>query len=99
LKKKSFFCRFDVDVLKEFIPKMKVKIYEANSLIFCEDEVCIITGGMVIIQNFHNKFRSGKMMAKYTEGDIMGFAEIDNGMSNHKDSWCMTHSEVEIFWL
>jgi hypothetical protein len=35
-------------------------------------------------------------MAKYTAGDIIGFADIDRGLTSLPDSWCYTMNLVEV---
>ena len=47
LKQKSFFKRFNEDDIIQFLPKMKVRQHEANSVIFPDFDVCIILDGLV----------------------------------------------------
>jgi hypothetical protein len=37
-----------------------------------------------------------KILAKYQEGDIIGFAPIDRGISTYPDVWPHCVSEVEV---
>lgn len=66
---------------------MTVRQYEAGKNIYLKSEVAVILAGVVIIRN-HSKNPNGvDYAAKYQAGDIMGFADIDRGITSLSDSW------------
>ena len=38
-------------------------------------------------------------MARLQVGDILGFSEIDNGLTTQQDAWCLCRGKVEAIWL
>ena len=73
LQKRSFFCRFDLSTLHEFIPRMKVTQYPANSILFTKGRVYVITAGFVTVRNHGVKLQEGELMAKLQAGDVLGY--------------------------
>ena len=96
---RSFFKRFKVEDVMNFLPLMKVRQHEPNSVIFPDFDVCIILDG-VIESKFH-KFgeRIPKPLSRFTEGDILGFPEGDNGSTSHVETWSICKSQVEVIWM
>ena len=47
LQQKSFFKRFPLEDIVKFLPKMKVRHHENNSVLFPDFDVCIILDGLV----------------------------------------------------
>jgi hypothetical protein len=43
--------------------------------------------------------RIPKPLSKFTEGDILGFAEGDNGKTQHVETWSVCMSQVEAIWM
>jgi len=78
---------------------MKVRQHEANSVIFPDFDVCIILDGLVE-SKFH-KFgdRLPIPLSKFSEGDILGFNEGDNGKTSHVETWSVCTSAVEAIWM
>jgi galactokinase len=73
LRTRSFFKRFKADDLIKFLPLMKVKQHKMDSVLFPDFDVCIILDGLVE-SKFHNAGdRIPKPLAKYRQGDILGY--------------------------
>ena len=58
--------------------------------------MAVILSGVVHIRNHAKRQEHAEIMAKYTAGDIIGFNEIDRGLSTLPDSWCHTENKVEL---
>ena len=58
--------------------------------------MAVVLGGVVHIRNHAKNSEQAQIMAKYTAGDIIGFNDIDRGLSTLPDSWCHTISRVEL---
>ena len=43
--------------------------------------------------------RIPKPLAKYGEGDILGFVDGDHGDSAHVETWSISRSKVEVIWM
>jgi len=99
LRDRSFFKRFSVQDIVQFLPKMKVKQYEAGSVIFPDFDVCIILEGLIESKFHVFGDRIPKPLAKYGEGDILGFNEGDNGNTAHVETWSFSRSQVEVIWM
>jgi hypothetical protein len=101
LLKRNFFKRFSFNDLSKFISKMKVKQYrESKSLIYTEDKACIILSGSVMICSHAKSLgREPEIIAKLTSGDVLGLAEIDNGISTSLDNWNVSISSIEVIWM
>lgn len=66
LRTRSFFKRFKTADIVKFLPLMKVKQHEIESVMFPDFDVCIILDGLVE-SKFHNSGeRIPKPLAKYT---------------------------------
>jgi len=78
---------------------MKVKQYEAESVIFPDFDVCIILEGLIESKFHVFGDRIPKPLAKYGEGDILGFNEGDNGNTAHVETWSFSRSQVEVIWM
>ena len=83
----------------QFLPKMKVRQHEANSVIFPDFDVCIILDG-VIESKFHE---FGKRipcpLSTFKQGDVLGFVDGDNGRTAHVETWSICKSQVEAIWM
>ena len=79
LHSKSFFNRFNLKDLVKFLPKMKVRQHKPSTMIFPDFDVCIILDGLVESKYHEFGNRIPKPLSKFTEGDILGFAQGDNG--------------------
>lgn len=99
LTTRSFFKRFKTADIVKFLPMMKVKQHEIESVLFPDFDVCIILDGLVE-SKFHNSGeRIPKPLAKYTQGDILGYLDGDNGSTAHVETWSICMSRVEAIWM
>jgi len=87
LRKRSFFKRFTEDEILPLLRKMKVRQHDFHSIIFPDDEVCIILDGSVESRFHENSLRIPKILGKYGAGHVLGFSEIDKGYSSHIETW------------
>lgn len=71
------------------------KFSEKNVLFPKHDEIYIITAGYIAVYDHRKKFNMPDIIAYYTEGDIIGFAEKDNFISTNPDLWFVSLSPVE----
>jgi len=53
LKKRPFFCRFSVEEIHRFIPKMHVTHFASNQIIYVEKEAGVIMSGFVKLRTHH----------------------------------------------
>jgi hypothetical protein len=97
LKIRNFFCRYKASQLTEFLPKMTVKLYEKNKLIFVEDSVSIVLDGMVFTKNHHDSQGGTPVLfTKHLAGSVIGCGEIDRRTTTHSDSWNITSIQTEV---
>lgn len=99
LRQRSFFKRFRNEDIVKFLPKMEVKQYEPDKVIFPDFDVCIIVSGLVESKFHVFGDRIPKPLAKYGEGDILGFISGDSGTSAHVETWSISRSHVEVIWM
>ena len=99
LRRRSFFKRFSNADIVQFLPKMKVKQYKPESVIFPDFDVCIVLEGLVESKFHVFGDRVPKPLAKYGEGDILGFNHGDNGNTAHVETWSFSRSRVEVIWM
>lgn len=99
LNRRSFFCRFDRSDIIKFLPKMKVKQHKKETIIFPENYVIILLSGLVETVMFDNNSRLSSLIGRYQPGDILGYAEIDRGITAHSESWSTCLSDVEAIWM
>ena len=99
LRGRSFFKRFANKDLVKFLPRMKVRQHEPNSVIFPDFDVCIILDGLVETKFHVFGDRIPKPFCKFTEGDILGFDMGDNGSTSHVETWSVARSQVEAIWM
>ena len=73
-----------------------MKQYASTDNIHLENQVAVILEGFVMIRNHCKSANDVHILAKYKEGDIIGFSPIDRGISTLPDSWSHCISEVEV---
>lgn len=57
---------------------MTVKTYNKDDIIFVENEVAVILEGIVHVKSHAESILPPKLMAKYGEGDILGYELAGN---------------------
>ena len=68
---------------------MKVKKYKPDDVIYVEDEIAVILEGIVLLKSHGDQVLPPKLLAKYEQGDIIGYSPADNGVSTREESWCI----------
>jgi hypothetical protein len=77
---------------------MKVRSYQSGAVIFVEEKVKVILNGNVVLRNHSADLEAGKLLAHFTEGDILGSNQekFDRKMTVYPDNWLMTTSPTEV---
>ena len=75
---------------------MKVIQYKPDSIIFPDFDVSIILDGLVESKYHEFENRIPKPLSKFTEGDILGFVDGDDGKTSHVNTWSICKSHVEV---
>jgi len=98
LKTRSFFCRFSKEILVRFLPFIEVRQYKPETNVYLKGKVGIVLGGTLMIRSHARDPNNIEKVAKYVTGDIIGFAEIDRGVTTMPDTWnhCINRVEVAI---
>ena len=60
---------------------MTVKWYNTDEIIYVEEDVVIVLGGIIHMKSHAENVLPPKLMGKYIQGDIMGYQKADNGVS------------------
>lgn len=68
---------------------MTVKRYNTDEIIFVEDQVAVILDGVAHMKSHSENVLPPKLLAKYEQGDIMGYQQSDNGLSMKVETWCL----------
>ena len=107
LSEKSFFKRFTPTQLKSFLPKIKLKTFNENDIVFIKNSVFVILSGDIIIKSHKMRICPAKVIANYKEGDILG-SDHDNRFSQKQENWCVvrercllaefTHNDFTYIW-
>ena len=99
LCKRSFFKRFLPSEIEEFLPKMKVKQHLKRTVIFPDDEICVILDGTVESKQHIAGKRVPVLFNQFQAGDILGFDKGDNGQTSNSTTWSICQSVVEAIWM
>lgn len=75
---------------------MTAKRYNTDEIIFVEDEVAVILEGIVHIKSHSENVLPPKLLAKYQQGDIIGYEFSDNGLSKKVETWAIVKYPTEI---
>lgn len=78
---------------------MKIKQFQPNEIVFVDEEVGVILEGTVHLKSHSEKIIPPKLIAKFQEGDIIGFDKGDRGLSTKIESWIVTKSPTEIAFI
>ena len=68
-------------------------------MIFPDFKVCVILSGLVESKTHVFGDPVPRQMAKFKEGDILGFSAGDHGKSAHVETWSFSRSPVEVIWM
>ena len=77
-------------------------MYKPDEIVFIKDDICVILEGFVLNRSHIKGKAKGAIaenIAKYTSGDILGYAPIDKGVTINPDNWLLTQSHVEVLWI
>ncbi len=58
---------------------MRVKRYNTDEIIYVEEEVAVVLEGIVHLKSHSENILPPKLLAKFTQGDIIGYPVCDNG--------------------
>jgi len=61
-----------------------------------EDEIAVVLDGVVYMKSHSENILPPKLLAKYEQGDIMGFREGDSGLSSKVETWCVVRYPTEV---
>jgi hypothetical protein len=75
---------------------MKVRRYEKGALLFVESEVMVLLDGQVFLKSHSDNVVPPVVQAKLGQGDVLGHAAVDNGVSNRTESWCIAQAPTEV---
>ncbi|KAL4431885.1 hypothetical protein ABPG74_012697 [Tetrahymena malaccensis] len=96
LKLLSFFNRFEENDLKKILSTMKFSTVPKKKIIFPKaNEVLVIVAGHILVQDHINNLEHPDIISYFSEGDIIGFEEKDNGLCTIPDIWFASQTEVE----
>ena len=66
----------------------EIRVVRESELVFLgEDEVAVLLVGYMILRNHSKSLLDASTIVKYGSGDIIGFEEIDGGISRNPESW------------
>lgn len=75
-----------------------MEYYPKDALVFKKDRIGVITSGQIMFCKHPNSCDGNPVIVKRAyEGDIIGFIEGDNGLTNNPLTWYITitdHTEV-----
>ncbi len=74
---------------------MSVKKFNKGEILFVENETMVLLDGMVFMKGHTEDVIQPKILAKYQQGDIIGYKPIDNGVSNKNETWCIANVPTE----
>ena len=78
---------------------MTVKQHSKGSVIFPDEQICVILDGLVESKQHVAGQRVPIPFNKFQEGDILGFDKGDNGQTSNSNTWSICQSEVEAIWM
>lgn len=78
---------------------MTVKRFKTDDIIFVEDKVAMILEGVVHIKSHSENILPPKLLAKYEQGDIMGYEKSDNGLTKKVETWCIVKHPTEVAYF
>ncbi|CDW75604.1 tpr repeat protein [Stylonychia lemnae] len=96
IKDRSFFKRFNRLQIKSFLKHMSVKKYKTDEIIFIEDAVAVILEGVVHLKSHSENILPPKLLAKFEQGDILGYEKSDNGLSRKVETWGIVKHPTEV---
>jgi signal-transduction protein with cAMP-binding, CBS, and nucleotidyltransferase domain len=75
---------------------MKIKKFQKGEILFLETEVMVLLNGQVHMKSHTEEVIPPKMLAKYQQGDIIGFSKADGGVSLKEETWCIANAPTEV---
>jgi hypothetical protein len=75
---------------------MSVRRYNTDEVIYVEDQVAVILDGIVHMKSHSEHILPPKLLAKFTQGDILGYAHADKGVSSKVETWNLVKSPTEV---
>lgn len=78
---------------------MTVKRFNTDDIIFVEDKVAVILEGVVHLKSHSDNILPPKLLAKYEQGDVMGFDKSDEGLSRKVETWCIAKHPTEVAYF
>jgi len=75
------------------------RVDERGILFLQPEEVAIVVSGRLFLYSHSEDVASPCISAILNAGDIIGFDEIDNGLSNDEHSWISAPHQADIFVL
>ena len=81
------------------VPKMTPRRHEKNSVIFPDNEICILLEGIVETKKHKAGLRIPEPCNIYRNGCVLGYDEGDNGITSNVETWSVCKSIVEAIWM
>lgn len=75
---------------------ISVRRYNTDDIIYVEEDVAVILEGIVHLKSHAENVLPPKLLGKYIQGDIMGYAKSDNGISQKVETWCIVKAPTEV---